>query len=290
MSNRHAYMIICHNNYDILKRLLLFLDDERNDIYIHVDKKWKEFDKLQTIKLIKKATITFVKNYKVSWGGYSMINCSLSLLTEAIKLPHSYYHLVSGVDMPLKTQDYIYNFFEDNIGKEFIAVDKDSNLNEVNYNRVKYYHVFQEIIGRSDTGINKYIRILHNLLLKWQSKLKVNRLGELENKIYKGSQWFSITNEFAKYVVENKKFIRKHFSMSVCSDELFMQTLVMNSKFKDNISNFQTRYIDWDRGTPYTFRTEDFNELISVDSLFARKFDEKIDKKIVNDIFNYVVC
>ncbi len=289
MSNRHAYLIICHNNYNILKKLLFVLDDDRNDIFLHVDKKWNNFDKSQTTKLIKKATITFVKNYKVSWGGYSMVKCTLSLLREAVKTPHSYYHLISGVDLPLKTQDYIHNFFEKNNGQEFISVDNDSNCYEGNCDRVKYYYVLQEIIGRSDTGINKYIRILHNLSLKIQKQLKINRLGELEDKIHKGSQWFSITHEFARYVLENKKFIRKHFSMSVCSDELFMQTLAMNSKFKDNISNFQTRYIDWKRGTPYTFKSEDYDELIGADGLFARKFDEKIDIKIVDAIYDFVI-
>lgn len=40
-SDRHAYLILCHNQFRILCRLLTALDDERNDIYIHVDKKRK---------------------------------------------------------------------------------------------------------------------------------------------------------------------------------------------------------------------------------------------------------
>ena len=30
---------MAHNEYDILNKLLLLLDDERNDIFIHYDKK-----------------------------------------------------------------------------------------------------------------------------------------------------------------------------------------------------------------------------------------------------------
>lgn len=36
---KHAYCIIAHNNLEQLQRLLLLLDDPRNDIYIHIDKK-----------------------------------------------------------------------------------------------------------------------------------------------------------------------------------------------------------------------------------------------------------
>ena len=117
----------------------------------------------------------------------------------------------------------------------------------------------------------------------------MNRLGALEGKIYKGPNWFSITHELAKYIVANKKRIRKHFSKSVCADEVVVQTLVMNSKFKENVTDLKIRHIDWKRGTPYTFRAEDYHELISTEGLFARKFDEKIDLKIVDAIYDFVI-
>ena len=41
---KHTYLIIAHNNFYILEKLLLLLDDERNDIYIHIDKKVNNFD------------------------------------------------------------------------------------------------------------------------------------------------------------------------------------------------------------------------------------------------------
>ena len=34
---KHAYLIIAHNEFEIQKRLIQALDDERNDIYIHFD-------------------------------------------------------------------------------------------------------------------------------------------------------------------------------------------------------------------------------------------------------------
>ena len=40
---KHAYLIIAHNNFYILKKLIALIDDERNDIYIHIDKKTKNF-------------------------------------------------------------------------------------------------------------------------------------------------------------------------------------------------------------------------------------------------------
>lgn len=38
---KHAYMIIAHNEFDLLEILVRLLDDPRNDIYVHIDAKVK---------------------------------------------------------------------------------------------------------------------------------------------------------------------------------------------------------------------------------------------------------
>ena len=40
---RHAFLVIAHNNWWQLKKLIQQLDDESNDIYVHIDKKSKDF-------------------------------------------------------------------------------------------------------------------------------------------------------------------------------------------------------------------------------------------------------
>ena len=49
------------------------------------------------------------------------------------------------------------------------------------------------------------------------------------------------------------------------------------------------RFIDWKRGDPYLFHSSDFNELISSDLLFARKFNEDVDNDIIIKIKEYVL-
>ena len=64
-------------------------------------------------------------------------------------------------------------------------------------------------------------------------------------------------------------------------DELFVQTIAMNSPYRQNIANDSLRYIDWEHGFPYSFTAEDYSLLMNSDKLFARKFDEKKDFQIV---------
>ena len=106
---KHAYLIIAHTNFEQLQKLVNILDDERNDIYIHIDKKSQDFE-TSIIKACH-SQVTFVKRTSVNWGGFSQINCELLLLKKAISSSSGYsrYHLISGMDLPIKSQNYIKN-------------------------------------------------------------------------------------------------------------------------------------------------------------------------------------
>lgn len=64
MEQRHAYLIVCHNNYPVLEKLLL--DDARNDLYIHVDKKWKDFPRQQVETLIQRSYVEFIPRRSIA--------------------------------------------------------------------------------------------------------------------------------------------------------------------------------------------------------------------------------
>ena len=70
---------MAHNEYDILNKLLLLLDDERNDIFIHYDKK-----QITPIEL-KYLNIHVFKKVDVGWGEDSQIECEMFLFNEAYK-------------------------------------------------------------------------------------------------------------------------------------------------------------------------------------------------------------
>ena len=110
-SKKHAYLIMCHDNFTVLETSLRLLDDARNDIYIHVDKKVKNFDKAKLSSVCRHSRICFTKKrYSVKWGTYSQVFVEMYLFKLAFsnkKENYRYYHLISGVDLPLKNQEYI---------------------------------------------------------------------------------------------------------------------------------------------------------------------------------------
>ena len=116
---KHAFLIIAHNEFMMLKKLIGAIDDYRNDIYIHIDKKVKKVNEEEVRSWANKSNIYMMPRRKLYWGTYSIVDCELRMLKMAVKNSYQYYHLLSGVDLPLKTQDEFHDFF-DNQNSEFL--------------------------------------------------------------------------------------------------------------------------------------------------------------------------
>lgn len=290
---KHAYLIMAHNNLDILEKLLKLLDDDRNDIYLHIDKKLKKLDYTYLKRILKKSNIIFIKRMDVRWSDYSQIKCELELLKEATKTKHKYYHLLSGVDMPIKDQNIIHEFF-DKSGKEFIHF-RDHDSFEGRLDRINYYHLFFKN-ARNPSKIKVFIsRKMHSFCLKLQKIFHIDRIKKNSANNYRdGANWFSITDALANYLVSLEKDIYERYKYTYCADEVFLQTIVYNSKFYNNLYSYDNddyngikRMIDWNRGSPYSFKISDYEEIINNDNFFVRKVEDssladKIYKKVIS--------
>lgn len=284
---KFAYLIIAHNEPVIFDRLVHLLDDERNDIYVHVDSRSDEG--LFTGVSLSKANIYFMpQRRQVYWGGESQVKLELDLMEFAKSHgKYDYYHLLSGVDLPLKPQTYIHSFFEKNRGKEFVGVTFSAYNEWDKERKTKYYYVGEKF-RRSNDIKDKIFSKFSSLFVRLQTILHITRRYDV--KLYKGPNWFSITNSFLSYVLQNKYSILKRFNHTLCPDEIFLQTELMNSDFKGSIYDINdqfhscVRLIDWHRGNPYVWQSKDFEELMNSDRLFARKFSSE-DMEIVEKIY-----
>ena len=294
---RHAILITTHDNVEISKKLLSLYDDKNIDFYFLIDKKAKSYNEEVLKDICKKSSVYFVPKINIYWGSFSQIQAEYILLENAVKKSYDYYHLISGCDIPLYTKNEFFDFFEQNKGKEFVEYSPKeiAEKNKVQ-DRVKYYYVFMESVREKSAIKRKPKTFLREFFLKLQKLLKIDRTKGKEFQY--GSNWFDITDDFAKYILKNKPWVIKHFKKTCCADELFLQTLLFNSPFYSN--NYyclneknrilqRNRYTDWTRGQPYTFKKEDYNEIINIkESLFIRKFNYKNDAEIVNKLFDWL--
>ena len=86
MLGRHAYLIMCHTNFDQLKILLDLLDDERNDLYLHIDKKAAGYSTDEIKQTVKKSNLFFITPMNASWGGDSLVRIEIRLFLKEQKV------------------------------------------------------------------------------------------------------------------------------------------------------------------------------------------------------------
>ena len=267
---KHAYLILAHNGFELLQILVSCLDDPRNDLYVHIDRKVQTLPSLQ----VAKAGLFMLEDrVDVRWGDVSVVEAEYALFETAVKRgPYQYYHLLSGADLPLKSQDYIHHYFDIHNGKEFIGYNQSNNASEI-VRKVQRWHLFPKLFRSKSMAV----RIPRALFLKFQEWTGFKRNEGVEFK--KGTQWVSITDDLVRYVIDHKEWVLKVFSHSFCSDEIFLQTLCWQSPYRTDVfdtadeGNGCLRAIKWKDGCLIDWSSEDYKYLSGSSALFARKFN-----------------
>lgn len=275
---KHAIMVIGYGNEaPILTQCIKILGDKDIDFFIHWDKRYK----LPNLKVNRKniGKINFIQNrVAVKWGSYSQIEAEL-ILFEAVKKRNNYdyVHLISANDLPLMTVDYFKSYFSN---KDYVGFS--SELTQDDINRIAYYYP-----NNMDFRKFKYIKRVWDIGNKL---LNINRVSKYPHlHLRKGTNWFSMREKRLEEILsfENLSLFRNSF----CADELLVQTILSDLGKINTISDDNeqaSRYIDWNRGTPYTFNVNDINELkevVNTKYAFVRKIvDPKIGKEIFKEI------
>jgi len=251
------------------------------DFYIHVDAKVsaEEFEDLKNLP-----NVIFIKNrIACNWGGFTILRAIFNSLNEVISSGQKYGHinLMSGQDYPICTPQYIYDFLQQQSGKNFVAYDasQDTDWWKGAADRYERYHL-------TDVNIpGKYF--IERMLNKFTPARKFPEFSKLygSNK----STWWTISWECAVYLNDKVRESPKLISfLKFCwgTDEFAIPTLIMNSPFKDQVVNDSLRYIDWSEGkpSPRVFDITDFEKISGSKMLFARKFDMDHDIAILNKI------
>lgn len=288
---RHAYLLIVHKNPPQVRKLLGALDDERNLIVVHCDKKMVHDDVEAISKApLESAELRVLQVNDVLWGSYSQVETELLLLREALGCGCSYYHLLSGEDLPLRSQSEIHEFF-DSSGKEFIAYNPQFEWPAVLEARVRLRHL-------QNRNASPFFKAIDKAWVALQGLLGLNLL-DTEVRYGYGSNWFSVTDCLANDLIDHEEWVRLRFAHALCADEVFLQSFALTFGYQDSLYKpfdagdkwGNMRLVDWDRGEgihPYTLRSHDFDWIMSTGMMFGRKFSIDVDPGIVDRIVTAV--
>ena len=271
--NKNCILILAHKNHNQIMRLINHLKTDF-DLYVHIDKRNK-------LNIKSFDNVNVYKEFKTYHGGVSLVIATLFLIEEAYKNNYDRYIFISGQDVPLKTNKEIINFFDANKNKEYISYESINN-SEAMYKEMSFR------LNSYNFG-KLYRLIFHRNIRELLSNFPLIKRTTPEN-IYYGSQWWNLTNNAIKYILDytkqNPNFL-KRFNYTWGSDEFYFQSILLNSEFKDNCINDCLRYLIWGVGTPINFTIKDYDDIKNNinNNIFSRKFDENIDNDIIDKLY-----
>lgn len=283
---RIAYIISAFKQPEQLVRLILRLNTDTATFFIHIDRKSAQevYDRALagTLQL---PNVTFLKRYRCYWGGFGHVQATMEGIKEIIKrnIQYDYVILLTGQDYPIKTNRQIQDFFDANRGRLFI-------------------NHFALPTEEWEGGGLQRVQLWH---FRWHHRhyaFPRNPEGNLRRRfprgfrVFGGSSYWCLTKECIEYIYQflnlHPGFV-KFFQYVDVPDEIFFQTIVMNSPYAQNVVNDDMRYIDWkcpEASSPGLLGKDDLRKLIASPKLFARKFDESVDSEILDLIDQEILC
>jgi hypothetical protein len=266
-----AYFLLVHRYPAQFKRLFQAIYAPGNHYVIHVDKSSGVALSEEIANfLMPYQCVDLLEPRDALWGGYSLVEAELRGMARLLEMSENWTHYInlSGQDFPLKSQDYIRQFFAANPGKQFIRALDQAKERPDTLNRVSH-HFIEENGRMNETGVARPFLS-----------------GDTP---FIGTQWKAVTRSFCEFVCHDPRAERfkTFYRNSFIADEAFFQTVIMNSGDQGIVMNDDLRMIDWVpdgdiKLRPRNYDVRDMGQLQDSTDLFARKFDAETDPQILS--------
>lgn len=251
------------------------------DFYVHLDKKC-----CIEISEIDSRAHTY-KIYKIYWGGIEHLKAFLFLLKEAhlARKKYDFYHLVTGQD-----------FYAIPFNKVDSLLKADTPYIDCFKLPLKNWwhgglHILQYRTLSSFFDVrNTYVKCIEKTFEFLQRILHIRRC--LPNySLWGGSVYCSLPNGAVEYCLNSiiAKDLMKRLKNTTCGEEIFFQTVMMNSPYKDKLVNDNLRYIDWSvQNGPKVLDLSDIKKVCTEQFLFCRKVDFFKSQDFLDGVFRYI--
>ena len=309
---KHLVAILAHKNPAHLELLVKECTDRDYHVLIHLDKKSRESILSDAPSLVK---YTVDESIDVDRAHHSILSATYVLLEASLSIDFQYFHLISGEDFIVKSAREFHYFFSKNSGCNFlnhISIPVTTAYSESIDERFKDYTTFQDKmpaknymfsffkngIGLVDTYhfrpssmLAKFFKVLTPTYRLRQLYLRIFKRKLPNMDFYAGSAWFSVTKDLATYYTtyrKEKPELYKYLKNGLFPDEVYFQTITMQSKYKKTMVNSDLRYIDWSRPVndgPSHTTLECIPKIASSNGFFARKFDLARNPKLKEKVY-----
>ena len=255
---KQAYLILAHNEFGVLQRLIDAPDDASNDIFVHIDAKVKE---IPALSMQSGRLFILEKRLKTYWGDLSLIRAEYELMKAALaEGPYQYYHIISGTHYPIMSREAIRKRF-DSYGAKSVLQRATIYPGEIKM-RFGKYHWFI-------TDQTRFKNLLWRILLRMQDYLPPRDTSHITEK---ASQWCSLCHDDVQALVRDEKRFVKEFRRTFCCDEYFIPSALTQLGI-DFIWEDKLTYLVFEKANPKFLTMDQFEDIMDSGCIFARKFN-----------------
>jgi len=268
---KQVFLIAAHKDPALLDALVEQLRDEDFLIYVHLDAR----SAIDPSRLHPAARLVR-ERVAVHWGCFSQVRATLESLAQIVAEVPDFDKVLflSAQDFPLLSNAALKAALAALRQYELIdtvAIGRQPGQWAAAY-RYQYYY-------RADAG--KALRLacaLANRVLRASGRTRRLPAGL---QPYGGSSWWALSRECVRELLERirrEPAIPRFFRSVSCPDEMFFQTLVMNSRFRGRVLSQNFRYVAWpEHGArnPKVLDERDFERIAASKAHFCRKIDSR---------------
>lgn len=270
----------------------------RNTVFlIHVDKKTsRKIYQEMFVPLSPLSNVYFLERHECSWGDFGHVKATLKGIQEIYshKIDFDYVILLTGQDYPIKSNFEIHQILQKNLGVSFIDYSPLPIKNwsgNGGLDRINYWHFFWK--GKRLAFPKRDQFKMHGVNRLWNeivSRIPNRHQFPQEFQLFGGGSYWCLSKESIQYIyqfVQHQKEFVDFFKFVFVPDEIFFHTILLNSPLKEKMINKDLRYVDWTRPKPpypAILGKHNYDELISSEALFARKFDITVDADVLSMI------
>lgn len=269
-----AILILCYTDKTNLINLIKSFNDEMN-VYVHINSTSKELFE-EDLNCLNYKNLTVIKKYNTGWGSMGHLLAAIDLMKLAVaNEENKFIHIISGQDYKIKTNSYFDRHFENNNNIYLSVMSDFSKMVEERYTKGMFCSYFSTKNGKV-LKINQLYNSLYNK----------DHIGEFKD-IYKGTLWNSMPAHVCKYILEyneNNPQFMEDLKQCIIPEEFFIQTIIMNSKYKSDVVPVDLRYIDWNYkngNNPAILDETDFDKFRDSNNIFVRKVVTGISDELI---------
>lgn len=243
------------------------------DVYVHIDSK----SQINVSEINQRVYV--IKKYAIKWGSINHLYAILDLLSMAMSKSYkdTYFHIITGQDFFVTPPGKFNEKLVD--GKIYLDIKQsakwyDGGKDIWRYRTLAPYIDLRKVFNRKFNRLYMIVQRLFNLC---------KRLPNYP--IYGGLVYCSLPYYAVEYVLNSEiaKDMLRELKYSAVGEEIFFQTVLMNSPYRENIIFNNLRYSDWSvKNSPKLLTEEDFDKIIESGDLFCRKVGRKESSQLIN--------